>query len=365
MPCRGRQRNTRSATSMSGCCGAAPARRCCSCMAPTACRSGCRCSTCSSKQFEVIVPEHPGFGTSDNPPWMRNIGDLAMYYLDFLDGFGPHRVHLVGQSLGGWAAAEVAVRNCSRLRDLSLLAPAGIRIKGMPSGDNFIWGPEEAVRNLYHNQAIPDQMLAMPLTDEQADIMLTNRFAATKFGWEPRWFNPSLERWLHRITRADAGHVGQGGQAVSERLCGALGRADPGQPRRDRARNAVTCRRSRSRRSPRRKSSVCTRGHADAVHILPPDALSPARHGRAPQASRRLGGAAEHAVRSEEGRRRVSVLHRPARLCREARLRRDRGQRAPPDRLRPDAGAEPDRRQPDRAHHQRPRSPSSAARCRW
>ena len=70
----------------------------------------------------------------------------------------------------------------------------------MPAGDNFIWGAEEAVRNLYHDQKIPDQILAMQLTDEQADIMLTNRFAATKFGWEPRWYNPSLERWLHRIT---------------------------------------------------------------------------------------------------------------------------------------------------------------------
>jgi pimeloyl-ACP methyl ester carboxylesterase len=153
-----------------------------------------------SKEFEVFVPEHPGFGTSDNPAWMRNIGDLAMYYLDFLDGLGPYRVHLVGQSLGGWAAAEVAVRNCSRLASLSLLAPAGIRVKGVPSGDNFIWGPEEAIRNLYHDQAIADRMLALPVTDEDADIMLTNRYAAAKFGWEPRWYNPALERWLHRIT---------------------------------------------------------------------------------------------------------------------------------------------------------------------
>jgi pimeloyl-ACP methyl ester carboxylesterase len=153
-----------------------------------------------AKQFEVYVPEHPGFGTSDNPAWLRNIGDLAMYYLDFLDAFGPHEVHVVGQSLGGWAAAEAASRNCSRIKTLSLLGPAGIRIKGMPSGDNFIWGPEEAIRNLYYNQAIPDQILAMQPTDEQADILLTNRFATAKFGWEPRWYNPSLERWLHRIT---------------------------------------------------------------------------------------------------------------------------------------------------------------------
>ena len=80
------------------------------------------------------------------------------------------------------------------------MGPAGIRIKGLPSGDNFIWSPEEAVRNLYHNQAIPDQILAMQPTEQQADILLTNRFATAKFGWEPRWYNPSLERWLHRIT---------------------------------------------------------------------------------------------------------------------------------------------------------------------
>jgi pimeloyl-ACP methyl ester carboxylesterase len=40
----------------------------------------------------------------------------------------------------------------------------------------------------------------MPISDEQADIVLTNRYAAAKFGWEPRWHNPALERWLHRIS---------------------------------------------------------------------------------------------------------------------------------------------------------------------
>jgi pimeloyl-ACP methyl ester carboxylesterase len=148
----------------------------------------------------VFVPEHPGFGLSDNPPWIRNIADLAMYYLDFLDTLGTEKVHLVGQSLGGWVAAEVAVRNCSRLASLTLLAPAGIRVKGIVSGDNFIWGPEEAVRNLFHDQSFADKILGQQLSDDEADIALTNRFAATKFGWEPRWFNPALERWLHRIS---------------------------------------------------------------------------------------------------------------------------------------------------------------------
>jgi pimeloyl-ACP methyl ester carboxylesterase len=150
-------------------------------------------------QYELLVPEHPGFGKSDNPPWIRNIGDLAMYYLDFLDELGVAKVHLIGHSLGGWTAAELAVRNTGRLASLTLLAPAGIRVKGTPSGGEFIWGPEEGERNLFHDPSLADAWVARTPTEEEADIELANRFMAAKFGWEPRWFNPSLERWLHRI----------------------------------------------------------------------------------------------------------------------------------------------------------------------
>jgi len=79
------------------------------------------------------------------------------------------------------------------------LAPAGIRVKGVPCGDNFIWGPEEAVRNLYHDQAFADRVLALTPSEAQIDLMLKNRFTVAKLGWQPRWFNPDLEKWLHRI----------------------------------------------------------------------------------------------------------------------------------------------------------------------
>jgi len=149
---------------------------------------------------EVLVPEHPGFGTLEKAAAIRDIADMAMYYLDFLDGLGADRVHLVGNSLGGWIAAELAVRNCARLQSLCLISPAGVRVKGVPMGDNFIWSPEEAARNLFHDQAFADRMLAITPTDEEADRLLTNRFMAARLGWQPRWFDPALERWLHRIT---------------------------------------------------------------------------------------------------------------------------------------------------------------------
>jgi pimeloyl-ACP methyl ester carboxylesterase len=150
-------------------------------------------------RYELLIPEHPGFGKSDNPSWIRSIADLAMYYLDFLDELGVAKVHLIGHSLGGWTAAELAVRNTGRLASLTLLAPAGIRVKGLPCGDNFIWGAEEGERNLFHDPSFADAAHARTPTEEDADIELASRFMAAKFGWEPRWFNPSLERWLHRI----------------------------------------------------------------------------------------------------------------------------------------------------------------------
>ncbi len=41
-----------------------------------------------AERFDVIVPEHPGFGGSDMPDWLDNIGDLAYFYLDFIEHFG-------------------------------------------------------------------------------------------------------------------------------------------------------------------------------------------------------------------------------------------------------------------------------------
>jgi pimeloyl-ACP methyl ester carboxylesterase len=151
-------------------------------------------------RYRLLVPEHPGFGTDANAATIRSVADLAMYYLDFLDALDDGPAHVIGHSLGGWAAAELAVRNCSRLATLTLIAPAGIRIMGVPSGDNFIWSPEETARNLYHDQSFAEKMLARTLSEDEGDRALTNRFMAARLGWEPRWFNPHLERWLHRIS---------------------------------------------------------------------------------------------------------------------------------------------------------------------
>lgn len=153
-----------------------------------------------AERFEVFAPEHPGFGASETPEWLDNVGDLAYFYLDFIDKFGLKDVTLVGSSLGGWTAAEIAVRSCASLRALVLSCAAGIHVKGVAKGDIFLWSPEQMIRNMYLDQKFADQMLQQPLTEDQQMIAAKNRLTTAKLSWQPRLYNPHLYKWLHRIS---------------------------------------------------------------------------------------------------------------------------------------------------------------------
>ena len=147
----------------------------------------------------LMLPEHPGFGASDTPDWLDHVGDLAYFYLDTIAALGLDGIHLVGHSLGGWIAAEIAVRDCHALRSLTLSAPAGIHVKGLRKADTFMWSPEQVTRNLVHDPALAEQMLAQPVTDEQQFARMKNRLTVAKLAWQPRFYNPHLSKWLHRI----------------------------------------------------------------------------------------------------------------------------------------------------------------------
>jgi pimeloyl-ACP methyl ester carboxylesterase len=152
-----------------------------------------------AEKFDVIVPEHPGFGLSETPSWLDNVGDLAYFYLDFIDALKLENVHLIGNSLGGWIAAEMAVRDQHRLRTQTMVAPAGVHLNGIPTGDIFLWSREEAAKNLFFDQSFAEAMLNERSSDEEQEIELKNRITMAKLAWQPRLSNPDLAKWLHRI----------------------------------------------------------------------------------------------------------------------------------------------------------------------
>jgi pimeloyl-ACP methyl ester carboxylesterase len=151
-----------------------------------------------ARDHAVYAPEHPGFGRSDDPAWLDEIGDLAYFYLDFLETLGLDRVHLVGTSFGGWIAAELAVRSQARLASLTLVGAVGITANAKPVDDLFRLSTEENLRRLYADPERAARRLADMAGIDMA-VAAKNRATVARIAYRPRYHNPSLAKWLHRI----------------------------------------------------------------------------------------------------------------------------------------------------------------------
>jgi pimeloyl-ACP methyl ester carboxylesterase len=150
-------------------------------------------------RYDVIVPDHPGYGQTDEPEWLENIHDVAYFYLDFLQALKLEKAVVIGSSMGGWMAMEMAVRNTARIGAVVLVSPAGHFAEGAQPADIFLLPQEEMVRKLFHDQKLAEQRLAIPETPESIDLGLKNRHTTARLAWEPRLHDPFLPKWLHRI----------------------------------------------------------------------------------------------------------------------------------------------------------------------
>src|SRR5215470_9793834 len=104
-----------------------------------------------AQRFTVYAPTHPGFGNAGAADWMESIDDLARFYLWFLDELGLSRVHVLGHSVGGWTAAELAVMNPRTVDRLVLVAPAGLKPERGEILDIFYYTPAELARFTVHD----------------------------------------------------------------------------------------------------------------------------------------------------------------------------------------------------------------------
>jgi pimeloyl-ACP methyl ester carboxylesterase len=152
--------------------------------------------------FDVIAPDHPGFGKSDDFREADGVDDLVYHYLDVLDALGLDTVHVVGASFGGWIAAELAVAAPHRVRSLALLSAAGLRLPEHPVTDLFLTPPAKLPEVLFHSPPpAPPDPAAHGGPDIDA-ILAAYREATSlaRFCWVPYLSNPKLERRLHRVT---------------------------------------------------------------------------------------------------------------------------------------------------------------------
>ncbi len=156
-----------------------------------------------AERHTIYAPTHPGFGGSDSADWMEGIDDLARFYLWFLDVMKLDRVDLLGHSIGGWTAAEMATM-CPRAIDrLILVAPTGLKPERGEILDIFFYPPDELFRHTVLDPAsIPERetLFGRPPTPEEAEIALRNRETTARLTWKPYMFNPRLPHFLPRVT---------------------------------------------------------------------------------------------------------------------------------------------------------------------
>jgi pimeloyl-ACP methyl ester carboxylesterase len=152
-----------------------------------------------SGSVDLLVPEHPGYGETEMPDWLDGFDDLVIHYDSLLDALELERVHLVGYSLGGWIAAEIAVFHPRRLESLTLVTPIGLRIPGKPVGDVFAMDPETLFMTMFNDPTNAPQILPDIESLDEIEHQFGEMATLARLAWNPR-FDPKLERRLERVS---------------------------------------------------------------------------------------------------------------------------------------------------------------------
>lgn len=154
-------------------------------------------------RFRVYLPYHPGFGDSAAAPHIAGMQDMVVHYLRLIAALDLDKPHLVGHSMGGWMAAEIAAVAGERFGKLVLNAPAGLNDPNYPAADLAAIAPQDLPGFLAHNVDValryfpggsdapaPDDFGA---AREREGAALNNILKVHGMG------HPNLARWLSRI----------------------------------------------------------------------------------------------------------------------------------------------------------------------
>jgi pimeloyl-ACP methyl ester carboxylesterase len=154
-------------------------------------------------RFRVYLPFHPGFGESGSAPHICGMQDMVVHNLRLVAALNLDRPHLVGSSLGGWMAAEMAVVAGERFARLVLNAPAGLNRPDHQGADLSKLTPQNFPQYFAHRveavaQYFPGGSLALPPEQflarwEKEGTALSNVLKAHGLG------HPNFARWLSRI----------------------------------------------------------------------------------------------------------------------------------------------------------------------
>jgi pimeloyl-ACP methyl ester carboxylesterase len=155
-----------------------------------------------ARQFQVLVPTHPGFGKSGGFDDIDSVEDMAFHYVEMFDALGLDQVILGGVSLGGWIAAEFAVRWPERVKRLWIADSPGLWVDDDPLPDLFRYMRDRPkLRELMFHD--PNSYIAkLVIQDNPDDERLLSAYQSmtvlARLVWD-RPYDPKLASRLHRI----------------------------------------------------------------------------------------------------------------------------------------------------------------------
>jgi pimeloyl-ACP methyl ester carboxylesterase len=147
----------------------------------------------------VLTPSHPGFGGTPRPDGLASIDGLAAVYRALLDDLELGDVTVVGNSIGGWVAAELALLNSPRVGALVLIDAVGIEVDGHGVADvSTMTVPE--IMALSFRDPTPFRVDPATLSEAQQAIMAGNGASISAYTHTPAMADPTLLGRLNDVT---------------------------------------------------------------------------------------------------------------------------------------------------------------------
>ena len=139
----------------------------------------------------VLTPTHPGFGGTPRPNGLHSVAGLAALYVGLLDDVGLEGVTVIGNSVGGWIAAEMALLHSPRVSSIVLLDAVGVEVEGHPVADvSGLSVPE--IQALSFHDPTPFRVDPATIPDAQKAIMSANGETLAVYAGSPAMVDPSL-----------------------------------------------------------------------------------------------------------------------------------------------------------------------------